>query len=120
MGYDAWKLQSPDDEPQFGEEELLAGEQEEALAEEEAAIWWGQLLSDERAAAEAWHVDAAPARVEAHRVFDRLWRSGQMKRVVAYRWMQKAMGLEKRRAHIALLSADECARLIALVKARYP
>lgn len=80
------------------------------------AYWLEQ--NDERASAEAFHRDAAKARIDAHRAFDAIWKSGAMKRVQAYKWMQRVMGLTWQQAHIALLGADECARLIRLVKAR--
>lgn len=54
-------------------------------------------------------------RREAHRVFDQLWTgpSPMMKRVDAYAWMSRVMGV--RAAHIAEMSAEKCKILIAAV-----
>lgn len=108
--------QFPQDE--WSRDEQLDVERQEALAKEEAEVELQQQLLDERSSAEAFHRDAAPARIEAHRVFDAIWKSGQMKRKEAYRWMHDAMGLPWERTHIASLSAEECQRLVSLVKAR--
>lgn len=55
------------------------------------------------------------ARIRAHRVFDTLWRGGPMSRDQAYRWMQDALGMTKRQAHIGKFTIDECERLITAV-----
>lgn len=52
------------------------------------------------------------ARNRAHAVFDRLWKSGQMRRREAYRLMQKIMNLPEREAHIAKFTAAQCELLI--------
>src|SRR5512135_427626 len=50
-------------------------------------------------------------RREAHEVFDRLWKSGKMKRGEAYAWMRKAMGLSSESGHISMFSAEQCRHL---------
>lgn len=52
-------------------------------------------------------------RRRAHEVFDTLWRSGQMDRNAAYRWMQAVLGLGVAQAHIGRLSEEKCDALIA-------
>lgn len=56
------------------------------------------------------------ARIAAGRAFDSLWQSNAMSRGEAYTWMQKAMGLTHRQAHIGLFRIEQCQRLIELVK----
>ena len=45
--------------------------------------------------------DLRHKRIQAHRAFDRLWRSGLMSKREAYQWMQTEFGLHKDQAHIA-------------------
>lgn len=55
------------------------------------------------------------ARILAHAAFDRLWQGGGMSRDAAYRWMQVALGMTKKQAHIGKFSEAECGALIAAV-----
>jgi CBS domain containing-hemolysin-like protein len=45
-----------------------------------------------------------------------LWKSKQMKRGTAYKWMQKAMNLSSEQAHIGMFNEDQCWELIKRVK----
>lgn len=58
------------------------------------------------------------ARISAHAAFDMLWKSKKMTRSEAYRWLQQAMNLPKDEVHIGRFTVDQCASLIALVRAR--
>lgn len=60
--------------------------------------------------------DVKRARIEAHRLFDRLWQSKKMKRTAAYAWLSQAMGLPSEQAHIGRFDREQCARVIALVE----
>lgn len=51
-------------------------------------------------------------RIQAHRAFDRLWRSGLMTKKEAYQWMRTEFGLHEEQAHIAQFGAYMCDRLI--------
>lgn len=73
------------------------------------------------------HYDGAPlgvpanketrnARTVAHKYFDRLWKSGIMKRKNAYRWMRKVMGMSEDRAHIGKFKIEQCIELVGHVK----
>lgn len=55
-------------------------------------------------------------RIEAHQVFDSLWKSRNMDRTAAYRWLAKELGLPMRTAHIGGLEMDQCQRVIDLCK----
>jgi ssDNA-binding Zn-finger/Zn-ribbon topoisomerase 1 len=57
------------------------------------------------------------ARQRAHAAFDHLWQSGVMRRKDAYRWMQDALGLTKKKAHISMMDIATCERLLAAVAA---
>lgn len=59
-------------------------------------------------------------RVEAHEVFDRLWKLGLMDRGQAYAWLAASMGLTREEAHIGMFDAERCRRTIALVRAEFP
>ena len=56
------------------------------------------------------------ARGWAHAHFDELWRSGGMRRLEAYAWMQRAMGLSEEEAHIGRFSIEQCVRLVVRIK----
>ena len=51
-------------------------------------------------------------RIQAHKVFDKLWRSGEISRSEAYKFLQKTLHLPAKDAHISHLSIDECDELI--------
>ena len=56
------------------------------------------------------------ARIRAHRALDSLWKlGGKLSRAGAYRWMQRALGLSKREAHIGRMTREQCDALIAAV-----
>jgi len=50
----------------------------------------------------------------AHSVFDPLWRSGEMPRHAAYRWLQDAMHLTPAQAHIGLFDVPACKEVVRL------
>lgn len=57
------------------------------------------------------------ARMEAHRAFDALWKSGEWvmagkKRHHAYRELANFMGIEARECHIGFFSADQCGQVL--------
>ena len=55
-------------------------------------------------------------RMEAHKVFNRLWESGMMSRTAAYHWLQVQMGLPPEEAHIAKFSEWRCEQVIRLCR----
>jgi ssDNA-binding Zn-finger/Zn-ribbon topoisomerase 1 len=61
------------------------------------------------------------ARIEAHRLFDRIWKENLVRnRGAAYTWMQKALGLSKAEAHIGEFSIDQCEKLMRAVYQDFP
>lgn len=59
------------------------------------------------------------AKMDAHASFDRLWKRGMMSRSNAYRWLQRAMGMDEP-AHIGEFDLEQCRRAIALSRAYQP
>jgi hypothetical protein len=57
-------------------------------------------------------------RISAHAVFDELWKGGKMTRQGAYIWMQKALGISAKEAHIGRFDKATCTKLIRAVWAR--
>ena len=55
-------------------------------------------------------------RMEAHRVFDALWKSGRMTRTEAYRWLAAQLHLPEGRAHIGGFEMDQCQNVIELCR----
>ena len=57
--------------------------------------------------------DLRHKRIEAHKVFDQMWKSGLMTKWQAYRWMQGKFALNEDQANIAKFSEYMCDLLIA-------
>lgn len=55
------------------------------------------------------------ARIEAHRMFDQIWKGGRMTRKAAYLWLAEKMDLPATKAHIGLFNAEQCKRVVDLV-----
>ncbi len=67
------------------------------------------------------------ARVDAHRVFDKLWQTPDdpaqkplMSRSEAYTWLQKEMGLSQNAGHFAQFDRVQCEKVIELVRLHFP
>lgn len=57
--------------------------------------------------------DLRNKRIQAHKAFDWMWKSGLMTKWQAYKWMQGKLALNDEQAHIAKFSEYMCDRLIA-------
>lgn len=72
--------------------------------------------------------DTRRARIEAHRVFDAIWKqkliapesSQKRNRHKAYSWLRVGMKLTNREAHISQFTKEQCETLKKLVHADYP
>jgi uncharacterized protein DUF3268 len=54
--------------------------------------------------------------MEAHRLFDELWRSGQMTRQEAYRWLAKKMGYSSTsQCHFSEMNLHDCVEAIEVL-----
>lgn len=61
------------------------------------------------------------ARVHAHEVFDRIWKRKLVpSRHDAYKWMREHMKLSHSKAHISMMSKEQCETLVALTYAKFP
>lgn len=58
--------------------------------------------------------DLRHKRIEAHKAFDWMWKSGLMTKAQAYKWMQAKLGISSSQAHIAKFSYYMCDQLIAI------
>jgi hypothetical protein len=56
------------------------------------------------------------AKMQAHAVFDPLWKDGPLSRAEAYRWLSKAMGLHPDETHIGMFDVGQCLKVEQLVK----
>ena len=63
--------------------------------------------------------DLRNKRIQAHKAFDWLWKSGLMTKRQAYKWMQAKLALSEDQAHIAKYSEYMCDVLIALCEQTY-
>jgi len=55
-------------------------------------------------------------RKKAHLHFDKFWKSREMSRSEAYKWMANQMGLGAKGAHIAMFDVGKCEILINKIK----
>ena len=53
-------------------------------------------------------------KINAHRAFDRLWKSGNMSRGEAYAWLASQLGLRQDECHIGLFDIDQCKEVVRL------
>jgi ribosomal protein S27AE len=56
------------------------------------------------------------ARIQAHDVFDRLWKGGVLARGECYRRLQAAMGMSKDECHIAQMSERQAQQVVEIVR----
>ena len=56
------------------------------------------------------------ARIKAHEAFDKMWLKMCWSRSYAYEWLAKQMGLTQEECHIAMLTKDQCDRVIELAE----
>lgn len=56
------------------------------------------------------------ARMDAHAAFDRLWRSGEMSRSEAYRWLAGVLGLSLDDCHIGKMNKAQALAVVAAVR----
>jgi zinc-finger-containing domain/Topoisomerase DNA binding C4 zinc finger len=55
------------------------------------------------------------ARIDAHQMFDQIWKGGRMTRKQAYLWLAEQMDLPATKAHIGLFNVEQCRRVIDIV-----
>ena len=55
-------------------------------------------------------------RIRAHKLFDKLWKTGILNRSEAYQFLRRVMHLSGKEAHIGSFSKDECEELIFQVE----
>lgn len=55
------------------------------------------------------------ARMRAHAAFDILWKTNQMRRSEAYRWLSKELGIRHKKCHISWLSLEDCLKVPLVV-----
>ena len=53
----------------------------------------------------------------AHRLFDDMWKSGDMNREDAYAWLSKRLGIPRFLTHVGMFDEAQCRRTIELCKA---
>lgn len=63
--------------------------------------------------------DLRNKRIQAHKAFDWMWKSGLMTKWQAYKWMQGKLALSDKQAHIAKFSEYMCNQLIIACNEAY-
>jgi hypothetical protein len=53
-----------------------------------------------------------------HRLFDKIWKSGEMERERAYEWLAVELGLPRKQCHFAMFDEAMCRRAIDLLESR--
>jgi hypothetical protein len=54
------------------------------------------------------------ARGEAHAAFDPLWKSGQMSRSQAYKWLAAQMDLPPEDCHMEKFTVEQCRKVVEI------
>lgn len=62
------------------------------------------------------NADLRKAKQSVHRVFDPIWKSGQMTRSKAYRMLAQKMGMSKCQCHVGHFNLDECAKALLVLQ----
>ena len=57
-------------------------------------------------------------RMKCHGSFDRIWKSKEMTRSKAYRWLQQQMGLSSQEAHIGMFNEQQCRKLLGILQVK--
>lgn len=55
------------------------------------------------------------ARMRAHAAFDPVWRSGRMRRDLAYLWLSDQLSVKPKDTHIGMFNVEQCQRVIDAV-----
>lgn len=55
------------------------------------------------------------AKQDVHRVFDPLWKTKQMTRNEAYRWLAEELGIDRKECHIGMFDVDRCRQAFEIV-----
>lgn len=53
-------------------------------------------------------------KMQAHKAFDPIWKTGVMSRDGAYKWLANALGLSKDECHIGMFNEERCLRVVEL------
>lgn len=59
------------------------------------------------------NADLRMAKKRAHAAFDPRWKSGELKRAAAYRWLAEKLGIDRKDCHIGMMDVDMCLRVVA-------
>jgi len=59
------------------------------------------------------------AKSDAHKYFDKLWKSKAMKRKEAYKWLADNLGIPTEYTHIGMFNVDTCNKVIQICKEQF-
>jgi hypothetical protein len=75
-----------------------------------------RLANEKRQKEWDYHLKCRRWRKRCHKVFDLVWQFGPLSRTDAYYWLERVTG----ERHIKDLNAEECQRVINLLKEQFP
>lgn len=55
-------------------------------------------------------------RGKVHAAFDPVWRSRQLSRAQAYKWLASAMGISEANCHVGMFDEDQCRAALAILR----
>lgn len=58
------------------------------------------------------------ARMKAHAAFDPIWKTGQMPRNLAYKWLTEELGIDWNDCHIGMFDKQQCAHVVRACRNR--
>lgn len=74
--------------------------------------WAGCHPGGTRRAGRIANIETRKLKIEAHAAFDPMWKSGEMSRTKAYKWLGEKLGLDKRDCHMGWMSDDNLRRVV--------
>lgn len=76
--------------------------------------WVGCHLGTEKPLGVPANAATRQARIQAHDVFDPIWKTGRMDRQAAYAWLAGLLGIRPEACHISWFDEDQCAEVVRL------
>lgn len=80
--------------------------------------WVGCHPGSTRALGDVANAEARRSRSRAHAAFDPIWKSKEMSRSAAYKWLAASLGIEPSQCHIGTFDTASCNRVVDLCATR--
>jgi hypothetical protein len=76
--------------------------------------WVGCHEGTDKAMGRLANAELRQAKMDAHSVFDPLWRNGERTRKQAYQWLAEKLGMPFKKCHIGYFDIEQCKQVVAV------